>query len=84
MMLSSKFHDFFLEARENQATRPFLIMNVYKDCMVVTRALDDDGETSSSWSRALADNLKNQLQLPDSKDFGQLNKCPKTSSGSGH
>lgn len=77
MMLSSKFHDFFLEARENQATRPFLIMSVYKDCMVAAleALLDDDGETSSSWSRALADKLeKNQLQLPDSKDFGQLNE----------
>ncbi|MDA9988909.1 hypothetical protein N9E47_07915 [Luminiphilus sp.] len=77
MMLSGKFHDFFLEARDNPSTRPFLIMSVYKDCLVAAleALIDDDGETSSSWSRALADKLeKNRLQLPDSKNFDQLNE----------
>lgn len=77
MMLSSKFHDFFLEARDNPSTRPFLIMSVYKDCLVAAleALIDDDGETSSSWSRALAEKLeKNGLQLPDTKNFDQLNE----------
>ena len=77
IMLSSKFHDFFLEARDDPTTRPFLIMSVYKDCLVAAleTLIDDDGETSSSWSRALADKLeKNNLSLPETKNFDQLNE----------
>ena len=75
--MGDKFYDFFIEARSDPEVTPYLIMSIYKDCMVA--ALDEltrgGEEVESAWARGLEDKLEEKgLALPQQASFDELNK----------
>ena len=75
--MGEKFYDFYIEAKSNSSINPYLIMSIYKDCMVA--ALDElvrSGEAlESAWARGFEDKLEEKgLVLPQQPNFNELNK----------
>ena len=74
--MGSKFHDYWIEAKNDPGARPSLIMSVYKDCMVAAleELVRSQGEAEHSWAIGLLDKLEEKkIALPTTVDFGLLN-----------
>lgn len=74
--MGAKFHDFFMEARHNPDTAPFLVMSVYKDCILAAleTLVREKGESASTWSNAIFHRLDEMdLKLPEEPDLDLLN-----------
>ena len=74
--MGPKFHDFFTEAKHDPDTAPFLVMSVYKDCILAAleTLVREEHEPTSSWCNAILEQLdKLNLRLPDELDLDLLN-----------
>ena len=75
--MGEKFFDLWSSMRAVTTFQPFLIMSVYKDCIVAALECIAHNEDclDLAWARALSDMLdRKQLTVPDKPTFGQINE----------
>lgn len=75
--MGTKIHTLWHALRHNHDIQPFLIMSIYKDCIVA--ALDylkgHDDLPEQTWAQALGEMLqKKDLTIPKDATFGRLNE----------
>ena len=74
--MGAKFHEFWSSATSNKNAGAFLIMSVYKDCMVAALEHISAGLASGScaWERGLGELLdERKITVPENASFSELN-----------
>ena len=74
--MGNSFFDFWSEAKHRNDLNPYLIMSVYKDCMMAAleHISSGIGDGSYAWERGLGEMLEEaNIKIPENGSFSDLN-----------